>query len=108
MASKCGATQTPAQAALEGAPQPTITIPMDFFGPGDPATNLHISNAIKTSSYTFMAGPSFAYRKNAAFQPFAHVLIGGVYGKSSLTSKGAILVGTNASVSDWSFGLGAG
>ena len=88
--------------------QPTITIPAGFFGPGNPPTNESVSNVVKTSGYTLMAGPSFAYRKRSAFEPFAHVLFGGVYGSAKLTSKGASLVGTNATVSDWSFGFGAG
>ena len=87
---------------------PSITIPANYFGPGTPPTNTTINNAIHTSAYTMMFGPSFAYRQNSTVQPFAHVLLGGVHGQASLTSKGELLAGTSASASDWSFGYAVG
>src|ERR1019366_5362266 len=38
---------------------PSITIPANYFGPGTPPTNTTINNAIHTSAYTMMFGPSF-------------------------------------------------
>jgi opacity protein-like surface antigen len=87
---------------------PDITIPANYFGPGNPPSNTTISNAIHTSAYTLMFGPSFAYRENEKVQPFVHVLLGGVRGQASLTSKGEILAGTSANASDWSFGYAVG
>lgn len=72
--------------------RPTITIPANTFGPGIPATNQSISDALNTSTYTILFGPSFAYRKSERLQPFAHVLLGAVNARAKTTSKGTALV----------------
>jgi opacity protein-like surface antigen len=87
---------------------PNITIPADYFSPGVPATDTDYDNLVHTSVYTAMVGPSFAYRGNPDVEPFAHVLLGGVYGKASLSSGGEILLGSSASASDWVFGYAIG
>ena len=87
---------------------PRITIPANFYGEGDPATNTDITNAIHTSFYTAMFGPSFAYRHNPGFEPFAHFLLGGVRQKASLTGKGQNTVGISACDADWEFGYAIG
>lgn len=87
---------------------PRITIPANFVGSGVPATDMVITNAIHTSTYTLMFGPSFAYRNNSSVEPFVHALLGEVGDKVSLTSKGRILTGTSISGSDWVFGFALG
>ncbi len=88
--------------------QPTLTVPANFVAPGVPETDLSIKHAVKTSAYTVMFGPSFAYRRNPNVKVFAHVLLGGVNGHSSLTSSGEILVGYPISSSEWVFGYAVG
>ena len=88
--------------------QPSITIPANYFGPANPPTDTSISNAVNSSAFTMMFGPSFAYRHNPGVKPFAHVLLGGVNGRSSLTSKGEMLIGSAASTSEWVFGYAFG
>ncbi len=87
---------------------PTITIPANYFGEGDPATNLVYENYVRGTAYTAMFGPSFAYRRNSIIEPFAHILFGGVHGEVKLTSKGESLVGTSANASGWEFGYALG
>jgi opacity protein-like surface antigen len=41
-------------------------------------------------------------------QPFAHVLLGGINGKASLTEKGETLLGSSYSSSEWVFGYAIG
>jgi hypothetical protein len=50
---------------------PTIKVSANYFGEGVPPTDVTLSNAIHTSAYTLMFGPSFAYRKSrrAAVRP---------------------------------------
>ena len=88
--------------------QPTLTIPANYLGPGVPETDQNIKNAIKTSAHTFMFGPSFAYRRHPNVKAFAHVLLGGLNGRSSLTSSGEMLVGYPVTSSDWVFGYAVG
>ncbi|HET8824540.1 MAG TPA: outer membrane beta-barrel protein [Terriglobales bacterium] len=59
-------------------------------------------------SYTFLVGPSYAYRKLDKFVPFAHVLVGIAHGSSSAQTN--ILGGQsiNVSTSDTGFGLALG
>lgn len=87
---------------------PTITVPADFLEPGLPETDMEITNAIRTPTYTIMFGPSFAYRKSRAFEPFAHVMLGAVLREASLTSKGEFLAGTSLTSSEWKFGYALG
>jgi opacity protein-like surface antigen len=87
---------------------PTLHIPANYFGPGLPPSNESVGNLIHTSAYTLMFGPSVAYRKNRAVQPFAHFLLGGVYGKASLTGKGQALLGSSFATSEWVFGYALG
>lgn len=87
---------------------PTLKVPANYFGPGLPPSNISESNLIHTSAYTLMFGPSVAYRKSKAVQPFAHFLLGGVFAKASLTGRGAALVGSTYATSDWSFGYALG
>ncbi len=88
--------------------RPTITIPANYVGPGIPPTDLSYSDKVNTSVYTLMFGPSIGYRRNSHVKAFAHVLIGGVNGSSSLTSGGEILVGVPVSASEWGWGYAAG
>lgn len=87
---------------------PGITIPANYIEPGVPATDTKLSDMVFTSVYTAMFGPSFAYRGNPDIEPFAHILLGGMYGKASLTSKGEILAGSSISGSEWTFGYAIG
>jgi hypothetical protein len=50
---------------------PTIKVSAKYFREGVPPTDVTLSNAIHTSAYTLMFGPSFAYRKSrrAAVRP---------------------------------------
>ncbi len=88
--------------------QPTITIPANYFGPANPPTDTSISNALNSSAFTMMFGPSFAYRRNPGVIPFAHVLLGGMNGRLSLTSKGEMIAGPVASTSEWVFAYAFG
>jgi hypothetical protein len=77
----------------------------------DPATNRTYSNLLNVKTYTMMFGPTFAYMRNPRFQPFGHVLLGGIYRGSSLTSKGdpnEILNGQTPSREQWIFGWALG
>ena len=77
----------------------------------DPTTNQTYSNLLSTRTYTAMFGPSFAYKHYRAFQPFAHILLGGVNQHVSLTSKAdplEIPTGYTPSYSSWSFGWALG
>ena len=96
-------------AELSGAyKKPRLTIPANYFGEGNPATNTEITNAIHASTHTAMYGPSFAYRKISAIEPFAHILLGAVNEKASLTSTGVSLTGTSIDSSGWAFATALG
>jgi opacity protein-like surface antigen len=86
---------------------PDVTIPADYFGSGIPETDT-FENVIHTSMYTAMIGPSFVYRANPNIEPFARVLIGGVYSKAKLSSIGERLAGGPLEASDWVFGYTIG
>ncbi len=88
--------------------QPTLTVPANFVAPGVPQTAMSIEHALKTSVHTLMFGPSFAYRRNPKASVFAHVLLGGVAGHSTLTSGGEILVGYPLDETEWVFGYALG
>ncbi len=85
-----------------------ITIPADYYEPGFPATDVDVSNAMNTTIYSAMVGPSFAYRGSADVEPFAHVLLGGVYGKTCETSGAEYLFDSSLTGSDWVFGYAIG
>jgi opacity protein-like surface antigen len=87
---------------------PTVTIPADYFETGVPAVDTEFDNAVHTSMYTAMIGPSVAYRGSPDVEPFAHVLFGGLYGKAKLSSSGEILAGGPMEASDWVFGYAVG
>jgi opacity protein-like surface antigen len=55
-----------------------------------------------------MVGPSFAYRGSSGIEPFAHVLLGGIYGRADLSSVGETLFGGPITASDWAFGYAVG
>ena len=87
---------------------PTLTIPADYFGEGVPETDAEIENAVHTSMYSTMIGPSFVYRGSSSVEPFAHVLLGGVYAKAKLSSVGESLAAGPMEASDWVFGYAVG
>lgn len=87
---------------------PSFTIPADYIEPGVPEMDTEFTDMIFSSTYAAMIGPSFAYRGNSGIEPFAHFLVGGIYGKESLTSKGEIEAGFAMSTSDWVFGYALG
>lgn len=88
--------------------RPSLSIQANAFGPGLPPANVSLSDFANLSMYTAMAGPSVAYRKAEAWQPFAHVLLGVVHARASTTSKGAALIGGNIKSSDTVFGYALG
>jgi len=88
--------------------RPTVSVAANALGPGLPPTNVSLSDIVNLSTYTAMFGPSVAYRKSEAFQPFAHVLLGVVHARASTTSKGAAVIGTDAKTSDTVFGYALG
>ncbi len=79
--------------------RPTIT---------DPVTGATFSNQINASAYTFLFGPSFAYRRGRRIVPFGRVLLGAANARASTTSQGALAIGTAAKSSDTRFALAAG
>lgn len=87
---------------------PALTFPADYFGEGVPETDVEIDHAVHASTYSVMVGPSFAYRGNSDVEPFAHVLLGGVYGRADLSSMGESLFGSSMTASDWVFGYAIG
>ncbi|MEJ2108377.1 MAG: outer membrane beta-barrel protein [Acidobacteriota bacterium] len=87
---------------------PTITIPADYFEPGVPETDTEFDNVLHASMYSAMIGPSFAYRNNPNFEPFAHALMGGIYSKAKLSSAGRLLAGRSGESSEWAFGYALG
>lgn len=87
---------------------PTLNVPADYFDPGVPETDVQIENAVHTSMYSAMFGPSFAYRGSSVVEPFARVLLGGIYGRADLSSLGEFLAGRSGKVSDWVFGYAVG
>jgi len=87
---------------------PTLTIPADYFGSDVPETDTQFENAVHASMYTVMVGPSFVYRGNPDVELFAHVLLGGIYGKAKLSSTGENLAGGPMTASDWVFGYTIG
>lgn len=93
--------------------RPTIRVAANAFGTGSPAANITLSNELNASAYTFMYGPSIAYRHAGRFVPFARVLLGAVNGRASTTSKGAATIASAGIVvqqkfSETHFGLAAG
>jgi len=58
-------------------------------------------------AYTFLVGPSFAYRKEDKFVPFAHFLIGIAHGSGSAQTN-ILGQNINVSTSDTGFGLALG
>jgi len=77
----------------------------------DPANNQTYSNLLNVKTYTMMFGPTFAYMHSPRFQPFGHVLLGGIYRGYSLTSKAdpdEILNGQTPSREQWIFGWALG
>jgi hypothetical protein len=75
----------------------------------DPSNNKTYSDLLNTKAYTLMFGPSFAYRRSKAVQPFGHVLFGGINSQYALTSKGAAYFnGTTDNHGEWIFGWGLG
>ena len=87
---------------------PTLNIPADYFGEGVPETDAEIENAAHTAMYSTMIGPSFVYRGSSSVEPFAHVLLGGVYAKAKLSSVGESLAAGPREASDWVFGYAVG
>lgn len=96
--------------------RPTLKIAANAFGSGVPSSSVDLTDLFNTRAYTFMFGPSFAYRRNAKVQPFARMLIGGVRASADLTSKGKALLSsagittqvTGASKTRWGFAAGGG
>jgi len=91
--------------------RPNIFVPADYFGPGLPSTNRTYSDYLNVKSYTIMFGPTFAYRHNPRFQPFGHVLFGGINRQYSPTSKAdpdEIPTDSTPSYSKWIFGWALG
>jgi opacity protein-like surface antigen len=91
--------------------RPNIYVPANYFGPGLPSTNRTYSDYLNVKSYTIMFGPTFAYRRNPRFQPFGHVLMGGIERQYSPTSKadpGEISTGYTPNYSKWIFGWALG
>jgi len=87
---------------------PKVTVPSDYFGPGVPESDTEFDDIIHTSMYSAMIGPSFAYRKSSAFEPFARFMMGGIYSKAALSSKGESMAGGKMSDSGWAFGYAIG
>ena len=48
---------------------------------------------LRTSTYSVMVGPSFAYRKNPTIEPFAHVLFGAVGNTNNMGIKAVWVLG---------------
>jgi opacity protein-like surface antigen len=88
--------------------RPTVTIQPNTFGEGLPATKIVFTDGINATAYTFMFGPTFAYRRSARFVPFARVLLGAANGRVATTSKGAAAIGMSESFSETHFALAAG
>jgi hypothetical protein len=90
---------------------PNISIPANYISPGNPATNLTITNAFNAKTYTFMFGPTFAYNRNLYVQPFGHVPLGGIDEQYSLISKfdpRELFGGPIPNTSQWIFGWALG
>jgi hypothetical protein len=91
--------------------RPNVYVPANYFGPGSPVNNTTYSDLLNVKSYTMMFGPTFAYRRNPKFQPFGHVLLGGIYRGYSPTSKAdpyELLNGQNPNSEKWIFGWALG
>lgn len=98
-----------ATAELSGSyKNPSLAIPANYFGEGLPESKMEVGDVMRTSTYSLMLGPTFAYRKNTAIEPFARILFGGVNQRAGLTSKGAILAGADINGSEWAFGFALG
>ena len=69
--------------------RPPIRIPANFVAPGIPPAAITLSNEVNASAYTYMFGPSFAYRRSERIVPFARVLLGAATARANTTSKGA-------------------
>jgi Outer membrane protein beta-barrel domain len=69
--------------------RPSIRIPANLFGPGLPPAALTFSNEVNGKAYTYMFGPTFAYRRSERFVPFGRVLLGAATARAETTSKGA-------------------
>ncbi len=79
----------------------------------DPVNKVTYSDLLNVKTYTVMFGPTFAYRRNPRFEPFGHVLLGGINRQYSLTSKAyptEFFTDNTPSYSQWIFGwtLGGG
>ena len=74
----------------------------------DPTTGVTFSNEINASAYTFLFGPSFAYRRSRKIVLFGRVLLGAANGRASTTSQGALALGIAAKSSDTRFAFAAG
>jgi hypothetical protein len=74
----------------------------------DPINNRTYSDLLNVKSYTIMFGPTFAYKRNPRFEPFGHVLLGGINRQYSLTSKAEIFTGYPLNYSKWIFGWALG
>ena len=85
-----------------------MKIAANAFGPGLPATNITFTNGINADTYTFMYGPTFAYRRRQKFVPFARLLLGDVNARASTASKGAAAIGVAEKFSKNSFAYAAG
>ncbi len=91
--------------------RPSVYVPANYFGPGLPVNNTTYTDLLAVKSYTMMFGPTFAYRRNPKFQPFGHVLLGGIYRGYSPTSKAdpyELLNGQNPNSEKWIFGWALG
>ena len=91
--------------------RPNVYVPANYFGPGSPVNTTTYSDLLNVKSYTMMFGPTFAYKRNPKFQPFGHVLLGGIYRGYSPTSKAdpyELLNGQNPNSEKWIFGWALG